>query len=149
MGWPYHFLELSQDEKHLRRQVLDRYGSYAQFSVLVPVALFLLYRLALWTAKARIGRRAAYDVIPNSPSLKVQRQSGLGAWTRQLRKIQWWLGEDVILFDQIYGQRDQWIGGFAWSSWLLLLCVLGTGHGKCPSSVSRLQVLLGRDAQSW
>lgn len=130
MGWPYEFLTLDEQQKHARRLALDKYAAYAQLSVLVPVGLFLLCRLAVWAAKAATARRGSYDAIPNSPQLKRQRES---AWIKlriQVDKVKWWLGEDVYLFGQLSGQRDVWILGTAWMVWLLYLCVAETGQGE-------------------
>lgn len=131
MGWPYQFLSLDQAERHARREVLNRYAAYAQLSALLPVTLFLLCRIASWARKsAAEGRRGSYGVIPNSPSLKVQRRTAWGAWSTQARKLGWWLRDDIYIFGRLYGQRDQWIFGSLWASWMLVLCVVGTGHGK-------------------
>jgi len=123
MAWPFEFLDLSQADKLLRRQELDRYASIAQLSVVLPVAAGLLYRVVNWARNSRTG---AYDAIPNYPSLKAQRQR---SWTGQLQKIKWWLGEDVVVFGTVRGQRDQWVFGTFWTFWLLLLCLLDTHRG--------------------
>ncbi|KAK3689876.1 ferric reductase like transmembrane component-domain-containing protein [Podospora appendiculata] len=122
MAWPYHFLDLSEEEKHSRRLALDQYASYAQLSALLPVAVVLLYRAA-WALQSRKG---AYAAIPNSPSLKAQRRGGLAAWRSRIRILKWWLGGDVLMFGGVWGQRDQWIVGALWLFWLLLLCILDT-----------------------
>lgn len=129
MGWPYRFLTLDEAERHARRQVLDRYAGYSQLSVLIPVALFLLFRAGRWAVKAAGDRKGSYDAIPNSPALKVQRQSTWGALQIRVDRVKWWLGGDVYLFGQFRGQRDQWIFGGAWLAWLLFLCVAETGQG--------------------
>ncbi|KAJ9148644.1 Ferric/cupric reductase transmembrane component 2 [Pleurostoma richardsiae] len=128
MGWPYHFLDLSHEEKHERRLTLDRYAGYAQLSAFLPALIFLIYRFACWVSKAVGARRRSYDVIPDSPSLKVKRQSSSGAWATQIRILRWWLEDDVVAFGQAWGTRDVWIVGAAWSIWLLVLCVVGTGN---------------------
>ncbi|KAK1766434.1 hypothetical protein QBC33DRAFT_541034 [Phialemonium atrogriseum] len=129
MGWPYQFLSLDQAERHARREVLNRYAAYAQLSALLPVTLFLLCRIASWARKSVAeGRRGSYGVIPNSPSLKVQHRTAWGAWSTQARKLGWWLRDDIYIFGRLYGQRDQWIFGSLWAAWMLVLCVVGTGH---------------------
>ncbi|KAK3385034.1 ferric reductase NAD binding domain-containing protein [Podospora didyma] len=128
MGPPFRFLDLSEAEKHLRRLALDRYAAYAQLSALLPVGVVLAYRTAEWAVNMSSPKRGAYAGVPGSPALKSQRQSGLGVWRARLRKVQWWLSDDVILFGTIWGQRDQWIIGSFWGLWLLLLCILDTGY---------------------
>lgn len=133
MGWPYQFITLGAEEKHARRQALDRYATYAQLSALLPLALFLLYRVASRARRALArGRDGSYAAVPNSPSLKIQRQTAWGAWSTQIRKLNWWLRDDVYIFGQLYGQRDQFLFGSLWTAWLLVLCVVGTGNGNPP-----------------
>ncbi|KAL2258148.1 hypothetical protein VTK26DRAFT_8653 [Humicola hyalothermophila] len=128
MAWPnYQILELSPVEKQARRQALDKYAILAQFSALVPPALVLLCRLAKWAVAAKAKSKRTYSAVPSSPVLKTRRQSGLGSWSVRLRRARWWLGEDVVAFGTVLGQRDQWVVGLLWTLWLLLLCVLETG----------------------
>ncbi|KAH8880383.1 ferric reductase like transmembrane component [Thozetella sp. PMI_491] len=127
MAWPYEFINLSTEDKHLRRLALDRYAGYAQLSALLPVALLLLFRATSWAIQQAKQQRGSYDAIPNSPSLKSRRLSTAGTWTTHGRQLWWWLDDDVMLFGQVWGQRDQWIVGALWGIWLTLLCVLGTG----------------------
>lgn len=131
MGWPYHFLNLGEAEKHARRETINSYAAYAQLSALVPVALFLLYRLASWARKSLVNsRNGSYDAIPNSPSLKVQRGTTWGSWDTRMQKLRWWLGDEVYIFGRSYGQRDQWVFGSLWAVWMSVMCVVETGHGK-------------------
>ncbi len=144
MGWPYKFLTIPPEERHQRRLVLDRYGVYAQLLVLAPVAVGLAVRLSAMaaTAAASRARRArgggtggggggSYDAVPDSPSLKSQRLSARGTWASRARQLRWWLADDVRLFGQHWGHRDQWLLGGVWASLLLVLCVLETGKGAC------------------
>ncbi|KAM7204292.1 putative metalloreductase fre8 protein [Naviculisporaceae sp. PSN 640] len=119
MSWPFEFQDLSPGDKQLRRQELDRYAGYAQLSVFLPLAVGILHKLV--TSWASRSRRDVYSAIPNYN--KSQRS---GELSPRLRKLSWWLGEDVVAFGKSWGQRDQWIGGAFWGLWLLLLCVLDT-----------------------
>jgi len=101
MGWPYHFVDLTQAEKVLRREALDNYGFYAQLSALLPLGVVLLYRVAVWTTKPR---QDSYSAVPNSPVLKSQRLAG--GWSSRIRKVKWWLDEDFSSTKSILGQRD-------------------------------------------
>ena len=130
MGWPYQFLNLDEAERHARRLTLDRYASYAQLSSLVPIAAVLLYRAGWWAAKAANSRKGAYDAIPNSPALKFERETSCRGWKAQVNMLRWWLAGDVELFRQLYGQRDQWLFGGLWTTWLLYLCIAETGQGE-------------------
>lgn len=105
--WNYHFVDLSEAEKHARRQTLNRYALYAQLSALVPVALVLLHRLVKWVAVTRESRNGDYAAVPSSPVLKVRRHSSLGAWSSRSRRARWWLGEDVVVAGMGWGQRDR------------------------------------------
>ncbi|EAA30686.1 hypothetical protein GE21DRAFT_10435 [Neurospora crassa] len=119
MNWPYQFLDLSQAEKQARRQSLDRYALYAQLSALIPIGLVWLYQTL---NKSSSSRKRDYTAVPSSDSFNTRKQSN---WWSKLR---WWLGEDVVAFEEVLGQREQWIGGFVWAMWLLVLCVAGTGR---------------------
>ncbi|KAJ3579127.1 hypothetical protein NPX13_g1436 [Xylaria arbuscula] len=129
MSWPYQFLDLDTAQKQARRHALDRYGFIAQLSALVPIALFLLYRLVAWgIARATGSDRGSYATVPNSPVLKRQRLSAVGSWSAHSRRIAWWFGGDVVFLGWNWGPRDQMILGTAWAIWLLTLCVVGTGN---------------------
>lgn len=143
MGWPYKFISLTADERHARRETLDRYAAYAQLSALLPVALFLFYRLASWARKAvEEGRGGSYGAVPTSPSLKMQRQTAWGAWRIRIGQLRWWLRDDVYIFGQFCGQRDQLLFGSLWTAWLLVLCVVETGHGNStPTPIHRPGVI--------
>ncbi|KAH6847313.1 ferric reductase NAD binding domain-containing protein [Chaetomium sp. MPI-CAGE-AT-0009] len=123
----YHFIDLSTAEKQVRRQTLDKYALYAQLSVLVPVAVLLIIRLWKQTPKAGASE-GDYAAVPSSPVLKERRNSNAGTWSSRSRRLQWWLGEDVVLAGWVLGQRDQWVVGLVWTAWLLLLSVLETGE---------------------
>jgi hypothetical protein len=110
MAWPnYHFIDLAGDEKHARRQTLDRYALYAQLSALVPVAVLLLYRVARRAARAGAsgGSAGDYAAVPSSPVLKERRNSNAGAWAARSGRARWWLGEDVVAAGMVLGQRDR------------------------------------------
>ncbi|KAJ4861934.1 ferric reductase NAD binding domain-containing protein [Trichoderma breve] len=134
MGWPYHFLTLSKEDVLVRRHTIDHYARIALFSALAPALIAILVRLVLRAARPllRLGRdggdRGRYSHIPGSPTVKAQRSSGFGALASRWRALMWWLGDDVVLGGMIWGQRDEWVLGLFWTSWLLVLCVLGTGE---------------------
>ncbi|KAI0460561.1 ferric reductase like transmembrane component [Xylaria acuta] len=129
MGWPYQFVDLDTEQLQARRHALDRYGLVAQLSTLVPVALFLLYRLVTWGVARLTGSgRGTYAAVPDSPTLKRQRLSPLGAWNASAGKVAWWFGDDVVFLGWNWGPRDQIIAGVVWTIWLFVLCVVGTGN---------------------
>ncbi|CAK7208965.1 hypothetical protein SCUCBS95973_000291 [Sporothrix curviconia] len=146
MAWPWEFLELTSDEKHARRLVLDRYGHYGVLFSASPILVMLLVRIVQGTIafvqtrlfQNRGGRssgaagssssNARYDVIPDSPSLKSHRLTARGSWEIWYRRVKWWLSDDVMIFGQGLGQRDLWAGGALWMSVLVILCVVETGR---------------------
>lgn len=108
MVWPnYRFLDLSEAEKHLRRENLHNFALFAQLSALVPAAAVLLYRLAKWVASSRGSPSGGYAAVASSPVLKARRHSSRGTWASQLRRARWWLSEDVVAFGTVLGQRDR------------------------------------------
>lgn len=131
MDWPYQFVDLDKAQKRARRHALDRYAFVAQLSTLVPVALFLIYRLTRWTirrVKASIHR--AYDAVPASPGQKRRRLSVVGSMNANARKFFWWLGDDFVFSGWNMGPRDEIIAGLVWTAWLLVLSVVDTGNGE-------------------
>ncbi|KAI3339649.1 ferric reductase like transmembrane component [Ustulina deusta] len=129
MAWPYQFVDLDTAQLQARRHTLDRYGLIAQLSTLVPVALFLLYRLVAWgIARVTGSGRGKYAAVPDSPALKQQRLSVVGSLSAGARKVAWWFGDDVVFLGWNWGPRDQIIGGAVWTIWLLVLCVVDTGN---------------------
>ncbi|KAI2631186.1 ferric reductase like transmembrane component [Xylaria nigripes] len=129
MGWPYQFLNLDTAQLEARRHKLDRYGLIAQLSALVPVALFLLYRLVAWgVARVTGSARGSYAAVPSSPVSKQERSSLVGSWATRARRVAWWFGDDVVLLGRNWGPRDQIIAGVGWGIWLFVLCVVDTGN---------------------
>ncbi len=149
MGWPYLFLDLTPDEKSHRRELLTQYALYSQLSALIPILGYGVYRLcaALFARKGAFG--VAYSALRQSPgtteSTQGSKDVSFNAISKRWRSVQWWLHDEVA---PDWGLRGRWIAAFLWTFWLLLLCVLRTGHGKqisnmlasrcegCPSNVN-------------
>ncbi|KAH7369795.1 hypothetical protein BKA65DRAFT_416902 [Rhexocercosporidium sp. MPI-PUGE-AT-0058] len=126
MAWPYKIiLELTEEEKHSRRVLLDRYGVYAQLSALIPILCYQLYRLAIWVSFARRRSKVSYSEVPSSPISKHGRDSKTGGVVMRWRVFRWWLGGEVA---EGWGIRGQWIAGVVWGGWLLFLCGKETGE---------------------
>ncbi|KAM0353636.1 hypothetical protein ACHAPU_001649 [Fusarium lateritium] len=124
MGWPYEFLTLTDEEKHQRRLSLDHYAYIAHLSAFAPALLFVLARLI---NRVRRGRSSGYSQVPGSPGVKANRQRWISRLMAKGPMVQWWLGEDVAFLGTRWGQRDEWVLGIAWTVWLLVLSILGTG----------------------
>jgi hypothetical protein len=136
MAWPYHIdFNLTHDQKHERRVLLDRYGVYAQLSALIPILAFQLYRLGLWVYSERQRSKIEYSEVPTSPGLKRQRNTTSGTIVRKWRSAKWWLESEVA---PGWGVRGRWIAGGAWTSWLLFLCIHKTGDGMYLTSICPL-----------
>lgn len=132
MGWPYHIVKLSPEEKSQRRELLDQYGLYSQLSVLIPISFFWLYRLGQWIYH-RTTQRDGYSAVTRAAE---SRTSSSGNFVRRWRSILWWLGDEVA---PGWGAREHWIFGAAWALWLLALCIHQTGTGKLYSVVDFTQ----------
>ncbi|KAK8065417.1 hypothetical protein PG997_012164 [Apiospora hydei] len=129
MGWSYSFAEISDAEKHARRLALDSYGLYAQLSTLLPIAVALVVRLAVWFSRRETTQKIAYDAVPTSPGAKYIRESTTtGSVGRVFRRISWYLGDDIYIAGKNWGRRDQFIFGGLWTVWLVFLCFMGTGN---------------------
>jgi len=132
MEWPYHFVDLTQEQNHDRRKLIDRYGIYSQLSALIPIALYQLYRLAGWVHRERQRSKIVYTAVPSSPDLKKRRTSRLGKVRTQWRSFVWWLGGEIVTG---YGKRGHWIATVIWLCWLLFLSIHRTGDGKPARAV--------------
>jgi len=127
MSWPYGIdLDLTHDQKHERRLVLDRYGVYAQLSAFIPILAYQLYRLGAWVYSERQRAKVTYEAVPSSPGMKRARQSTSGLIVTKWRSIVWWLESEVA---EGWGLRGHWIALGGWTTWLLFLCVHKTGDG--------------------
>ncbi|KAJ5167279.1 uncharacterized protein N7482_006060 [Penicillium canariense] len=129
MSWPYHFLDLTPDEKAHRRELLSQYAFFSQLSVLIPILGYGVYRLGAWLLARKGAFDVAYAALWQSPgstesagdSSAVSRK----AIARRWRSVQWWWNGEVA---PNWGLRGQWIAASVWTVWLLGLCLLQTGH---------------------
>ncbi|WAO83989.1 FAD-binding FR-type domain-containing protein [Fusarium falciforme] len=124
MGWPYEFVTLTDEEKHQRRIALEYYAYVAFLSAFAPCLVSVLVRLI---ARVRRARRGQYSEVPGSPGVKASQQRWITRMIGKWSAAQWWLGEDVYFIGSRWGQRDEWVLGVAWTLWMLILCVRGTG----------------------
>ena len=124
----YTFVNLTSEEVHARRILLDHYALIAQCSVIAIIATIQVGRLSSWLS-GRYGR-GDEEQMPSSPYLKASAKSSNASWTRLVsrskRKVQWWLGNDIR---GTWGTNAQWIFGSLWLTWLLFLCIKDTGSG--------------------
>lgn len=133
MGWlGYSFVDLTEEQVHDRRVMLDHHAFIAQLSVLAIPLLVQFYHLSSWGWK-RFGL-GDEEQSPSSPYLKADAErdkiSCLSGVKHRITKVRWWVAEEVL---QGWGTRNQWISGTAWMVWLLVLCVKDTGDGMYPS----------------
>lgn len=135
MGWPYEFLtDLSSEEKQARRESISFYALVAHCSAFAPAVVCLVFRLGVALSDRIRGPAAraqqGYRAVPGSPVAKARGATHLGDLEARWVRVAWWMGDPVSLFGVPCGHRDEWILGTAWTAWLLVLCVLGTGHGE-------------------
>jgi hypothetical protein len=126
MTWPYHLVDLTAEQKHERRLLLDRYGVYAQLSALIPILAYQLYRLGAWVYSERQRPRVKYMEVPSSPVAKKRRHTTSATIVRKWRTTLWWLEGEVA---PGWGLRGHWIAAGCWTTWLLFLCIHKTGDG--------------------
>ena len=125
--WTWQFVTLDHEQILARRVTLDRYGIYAQLSVLIPVFAFQLFRLGRWVYSERQRTKVPYLEVPTSPTLKRHRESRRGTIFRAWHTVEWWLEGEVM---PQWGTRGHWLGAGIWGSWLLFLSIHGTGDGE-------------------
>lgn len=130
MGWPYDFPDLTKSEKLERRQILDLWGLIAQISVIIPLLLaFILSCIGPWLSRRQQGRT---EEGISSPRLKQETQDrnlSIASLLRRWRKIQWWLGDDLVVFRYRLGTKGEVLGAATWTTWLLVCSSLQTGRG--------------------
>ncbi|KAI1676081.1 ferric reductase transmembrane component [Pyrenophora tritici-repentis] len=121
MAFGYEFVVLDDEAERGRRQALDWYALVAQLSVIAVLAAAGLGQAVSWLAKHSGGHRWS-----RSQSLQGQNKKD---WILVLRsecyKLKWWLG---VAAAPSWGTRGEWIGGTAWTIWLLYLCIAQTGN---------------------
>ncbi|KAF2151053.1 hypothetical protein K461DRAFT_165742 [Myriangium duriaei CBS 260.36] len=123
--WRFIF-EISDADKHRRRQLLDWYGQLAQLSALVPLLGILVYRLVHRAFTQQSSRQA----IPSSPYLKStqSRDSTVQRLETSTRTFFWWCGNPAYFFDYPLGKNGEILAAMVWTGWLLVLCAVQTGE---------------------
>ena len=125
MPWPYHFVDLSDEQLKQRRRLLDSYGQFAQLSVLL---LPLIYQLSLGIKllSRRFATKKGYQPLkenqsPIPPRLREHTPSdSRNIW----RRLSWWLDEPIAR-----GWETRWecLLAALWAGWLLFLVIKNTG----------------------
>lgn len=147
MAWPYRIsFDQTDAQKHERRVLLDRYGVYAQLSALIPIAIYQLYRLAIWVSLARRRSQVKYSAVPGSPDLKHGRGSKSGVLERKWREVRWWAEGEIW---PGLGLKGQWVAGLIWAGWLGFLCVHRTGVGMFLMFIFLSTCLYGFFGTQW
>lgn len=126
MAWRYHFVNLTEAQKLSRRHLLDRYGTYALISTVLPVLAFQLYCLICWASDARQRSVSGYTAVPGSPRLKKLRHTSARRFACKFGQIKWWLKSDIV---DGCGSRGHIGAAVLWTCWLSFLCIAQTGDG--------------------
>ena len=122
-------LELTEEEKLHRRELLNSYANIAQISTLVPLIVLQTFYLLSW-----LTRPSRDEETFGSPRRKSRGFGGrLRARCDDLRvlgrKTGWWFVEPVLLGGESLGLRGELAIAVVWGTWLLSLCFLDTGEG--------------------
>jgi hypothetical protein len=129
----YSFEALNDAQKHQRRDYLDWYGFAAQWSVLLIFAGFQLVFFLNWIVNSALNNEH-----PKSPSFN-KRPDGVARWLRGVHsrwsRMAWWMKKDLVK-GWNWGTRGEWIGGLAWTAWLLYLCFAHTRPGEWGSDMA-------------
>lgn len=128
MAFGYEFIDLTEAQKHQRRTLLDRYALYAQLSSLLPFAIIqCLFLLSRW----RQRYISQNDIqTPGSPSLKGAHFRRNASWKPNMRRLTWWLGDEIVVAGTSLGTNGQILFAGVYTVWLLWLCSQETGPGK-------------------
>lgn len=127
MGWPYHFVDLTDEQKNARRANLDYYATLAQITIFIPLAATQCYFIL-----SRFGQRRLNPDGTGSPNLKNGRHGKENSLARAIvawKTLAWRCGDPVDIGDFYVGRIGDLLAAAVWLSWLLLLCFLQTGDG--------------------
>ncbi|KAJ5770664.1 uncharacterized protein N7511_002715 [Penicillium nucicola] len=124
MPWPWHFVDLSSDEKDHRRRLLDQYALYSQLSILVLALGYRVYRLSTWLLGEKQRLHVAYTALGQSPVGIEPARGWSRAAARRWWSAIWWLNSEI---SPNVGLIGRWIAAVAWTLWLLFLSVNQTG----------------------
>jgi len=125
MGWLYHFVNLTSEQKHERRHLLDLYASIAQISVIAVIAIIQLYYLLSWISN-RFRKEDTEGSPPSSPYIKARSGSttALAKAKHFLNQVKWWSGQEIY---PGFGTKGKWMLGAVWTLWLLFCSMHRTG----------------------
>lgn len=126
MRFPYHFVDLDEQQNLRRRELLDGYGQFAQLSILlVPLIYQLSYGLRLLAGRLLRSQHRYQPVKEHqSPVLSNFKQPATSnIWAR----VRWALDHEIV---EGWGTRQEWFIAALWAAWLFVLAVKDTGDGK-------------------
>ena len=124
MAFPYHFVNLNDEQNLRRRQLLDGYGQFAQLSFLL---LPLIYQLCLgmcllisriWSASPQAGKEH------QSPVVSSFQHPTRGYVRNLLARVRWFLDGELL---EGWNTRQEWLIAGLWTTWLLVLVFRNTG----------------------
>lgn len=129
MNWPYAFVDLTDEQKNQRREALDHYARFAQFSALFPLLLCLVHSLGVWAGDR--SRNAGGLEPPSSPRVKEAKSVEFGErWRLWDRRVRWWCGKKVVLGGEALGKRGEVLLAIGLAAYLMGCCIEGTGRGE-------------------
>jgi hypothetical protein len=113
MAWPYYFIDLGDEQKLQRRELLDRYGLYAQLSALIPILGYQLYRLGAWIYTEKLNSKVVFSEDPSPVPSKRRGDKTSGIVVQTWRSVLWWLEDEVA---PGWGLIGHWIAASCWTS---------------------------------
>ncbi|KAM3418904.1 hypothetical protein BST61_g4863 [Cercospora zeina] len=123
----YKFVDLSKEQQHERRELLDFYGLAAQCSALLP--LLAIGALHVASLVQRWWPRGTLET-PASPYVKAARGAKgftIASVQNRWRRAAWWSGDAVHVFGYYVGTKGEMLWGTIWTAWLLVLTFIDTG----------------------
>ena len=125
MSFPYHFVDLNNEQNLRRRQLLDGYGQFAQLSILLlPLVYHIGFGLRLLISRTWPFKSPQTVKAHQSPVVSGFRQRPKGKFTNLLTRIRWFLDEEVFVG---WNTRQEWLAAILWTMWLLVLVFRDTG----------------------
>ena len=128
MGFPYHFVNLDDEQTAERRHLLDSYGRFANLSIfLVPLIYQLSYGIRLLVGRAIKSNPQQSAKEHQSPLVASFQDSSIPSSSRLWARLRWILDDEIV---EGWGTVQEWCVVGSWAMWLFVLAVRDTGDGR-------------------
>ena len=125
MTFAYRFVNLDAEQNLRRRQLLDRYGQFAQLSILLlPLIYQLCLGIRLLLSRTWLFKSTHPVKQHQSPVVSSFNQPARPYSSNFLGRTRWYLDEEILAG---WNSRRVWLVAILWTMWLLVLVFKNTG----------------------